>query len=813
MQPIPETIDTLRAQQRQLVIGDRRAQMFPGGGGELPLPDGFRRAKTPNGDVFHFDPKRIKLSEILKASKAGRENDILDLGPFTKQESVLRAQTGDPPVCIVERSPDGTELRASAATKSTAPAQIAVMDKAKSDDSTLSLEPPDQTVNMRMADGGSVDAFDPSEFLEFKTSGAPSTNRTAAAIEGILSGASANFRDEIYGASEASGLPGWLGGFRAPIGAARLGYEYLRGQPGEATERYQQGRDVARSAQKAAEEQFPGTYLTGQIGGALAAPIGVASAATTSARMAQGLKSGAIYGGLSGVGEGEGVEDAVKKGVTGTVLGGAIGLAAPAVIGGAGLALGSAKDLAGKVASPLRGASNVEGEASRRVSSALARDAKSGDVLTPAEIEAAQSAGQNLSVIDYGGNATRSLARAARNISPEAETALRNVIEPRFEGQGQRAKEFVESLVGTGANATRTREALEDAASKAREPFYRRAYRDGADGIWDNELRSMMETAPMLEVAAKDAVASIRNKMASGRAMSPLSPSGLPTLELWDQVKRTLDSKYNILKRQGDKEGMADIQAIRSRLIDKLDDATRDETGISSYQVARGVAAELFKASNALEAGEKFVTSKMKNEVAKRALAKMNPEERTLFADGYASALAAKISETPDRRSILNFIARSGPARERMEMALGPEKAKEFEVFMRIEDIMDRARSAVSGNSTTAAQLAAMGLAGGYSYGSGDYLPGAAVIGTILAKKTLNKIDQNVMQRVGELLASQDVKKVREGAQLIARNSRLLDALRKADVPLTKAGAQQSSNAAILIPPGTVPSRSEDAQP
>jgi hypothetical protein len=57
----------------------------------------------------------------------------------------------------------------------------------------------------------------------------PEIGTAGAALEGYLSGASLNWRDEIYGASKASGLPDFLGGFRAPIGAIRLAEEKNRG--------------------------------------------------------------------------------------------------------------------------------------------------------------------------------------------------------------------------------------------------------------------------------------------------------------------------------------------------------------------------------------------------------------------------------------------------------------------------------------------------------------------------------------------------------------------------------------------------------
>ena len=80
----------------------------------------------------------------------------------------------------------------------------------------------------------------------------PQVSQGRAAFEGFLSGASANFRDEFYGASAASGLPEWLGGLRAPVGAARLGYEALAGE-GDATKAYEEGKGRIRGVQHAAQ--------------------------------------------------------------------------------------------------------------------------------------------------------------------------------------------------------------------------------------------------------------------------------------------------------------------------------------------------------------------------------------------------------------------------------------------------------------------------------------------------------------------------------------------------------------------------------
>src|SRR6185436_20934625 len=44
--PVPEAPATLQEQQQQLVQGQRRAQLFPKGTEELPLPEGMKKSRT-----------------------------------------------------------------------------------------------------------------------------------------------------------------------------------------------------------------------------------------------------------------------------------------------------------------------------------------------------------------------------------------------------------------------------------------------------------------------------------------------------------------------------------------------------------------------------------------------------------------------------------------------------------------------------------------------------------------------------------------------------------------------------------------------
>lgn len=136
---IPEIKETLLLQQQQMTSGKRKAQMFPIGTQELDLPDGLERVETPRG-VFHFDPKVIQMEEVVQSSERHMENEILGFGPYNKEDIAKRVKSGEQLFVVTERSPDGVEIKAVAATKSTIPIQLLVLEASKLSDSIVSIE-------------------------------------------------------------------------------------------------------------------------------------------------------------------------------------------------------------------------------------------------------------------------------------------------------------------------------------------------------------------------------------------------------------------------------------------------------------------------------------------------------------------------------------------------------------------------------------------------------------------------------------------------------------------------------------------------
>jgi hypothetical protein len=578
-------------------------------------------------------------------------------------------------------------------------------------------------------------------------------------------------------------------------------------------ERYTENLRRAQQIAKEFEAASPGTSTTAKALGAglsLTAGGAVPGAARvmglTGSLPSMAARSGAFGGAL-------GAADAAVRGedpTSAAAIGAGVGAAAPPVARALGVI---ASPIVQPIAQAIRGARNPEQEAARRVIGAVNRDvAAGGGGVDAAEFAAGRMAGTPTAVMDVGGETTRALARSAANTSPEGRAALTGMIDERFEGQGGRVADWLNRTFHY-PDAAAQQEAIEATARNVNAPRYRRAYDDpGAQGMWDEGFEQMSQ-APEVQAAirkvlpmsrsaaAREGFTPIQNPFhmnpATGRMeLRPMTPQeaarygaapgtlARPNLEFWDRVKRELD--------KGEFGGRDWSRVLRGHL-DEL---------VPAYREARAGAAHFFGAENALEAGQAFVTSKMANPAARAALHRMSDTERQLFQDGFVSRFIERINEMGDRRSVLNFIANTPAARERLMIALGPQRSRELEAMLRVEGIMDLARPAVQGNSTTARQLAELGLAGGvYTVGTGGNVlnpdPTAIMNAALVygAARGKARIDERVARRVAEMLASRDPQVFRNGVRA-ASSETWLDVLRRVDARLAQVAGLSAASAA-----------------
>lgn len=552
---------------------------------------------------------------------------------------------------------------------------------------------------------------------------------------------------------------------------------------------------------------YPGARLAGNFAGAVAtmAPLGGTSLGARAmgitgnsllGRMAASAATNAAIAGADTATHGGSLEDVALSAGIGGAVGGVVP-AAGALLKAGGNAL---RDRVAPTVNAL--VRSPEGEAGRRISAAFARDAQMGGV-NQIDDAAVAANGQDVRLVDRGGETVRALTRSSANQSPEARAVVSDLSSTRFESQGDRALGFLYRVSGGATDDLALRDAIQSKAASVNAPAYRAAYEaPEAQAIWTPGLQNLT-SAPAMRAAIQGAEARGANRAAVDGFKPVVNPfvrqtdgslalrvkadgsKAIPNLQFWDQVKRNLDSRIGMAQRAGDNINAADLMKIKTALVNELDST------VPAYQTARRGAAAFFDAEDALDAGKKFALSNKDLRLAVREFAKMSDTEKEAFRVGFAAQLSDAIKATGDRRNVINRVFGSKAARDKIEVALGPQKFREFEAFVHVETAMDSLRTSL-GNSTTARQLTELGLAGGAGAGVGFYATGdwrGALAGAVLSSAGRYR-ESAVAREVAKLLVSTDPQAAVKATQLALRSPQgmgIVKALSKGVESLVKA--------------------------
>jgi hypothetical protein len=596
--------------------------------------------------------------------------------------------------------------------------------------------------------------------------------------------------------------------------AARTAYEkYAAGDSRPLDEIYDDELKTARGKVKGFQEEHPIASTVSELGGAIA-PALLTRGRSAPGSITRATGRAATVGGAGGAAYGFNTGEGEQNRVTQALTGGAFGLATGAVF--APIVEG-VKMAARPIATAFRSAFRPTDEAARRVAGSIRTDrVRGGQALTDEQIAQARANGQPITNLERGGESTRGLARAAADTSSEARDTLNRTINARIEEQGDRVTRKVRALVGS-TDSSETRDALRQAARRENQPAYARAYAAGDYPLASDEL-NRLAGSQIISTAIRRVIQGRGRDRAIADGAGAFNPpfritedgriervAGIghnsmpayPNLQFWDYVKREADQ---LAKTHGDAADFHIVSQLRDE-IDRL--TTNPKTGISAYQQARRGAKAYFDADDALKAGENFINKSVDWREAQRAFNAMTPSEKKLFGEGFASALVKTVEKTRDRANVVNRIFGSKDARNRIRIALGPEKAKELEAFLRIEAGIDLARNAVQGNSKTARFFfEALGLGVGANVLSGDANitdPQGLIIGAMLAggrrgiKRASGRANQAVNKRVAEMLTSDDPNVFMQGIRLVARTPKYMRRLRDIGAILGIGAGQQGA--------------------
>ena len=121
---------------------------------ELTKKSRYGQQQLQDGRTIQYDrsgPSKLSAAKVKFADENNRLNEILQLGPVSKDEAISRALAGEPGTVVTERTPDGTPVKAAVGTTATAPEQVASLEAAKTPGNVVSVETPEQSIGDRQA--------------------------------------------------------------------------------------------------------------------------------------------------------------------------------------------------------------------------------------------------------------------------------------------------------------------------------------------------------------------------------------------------------------------------------------------------------------------------------------------------------------------------------------------------------------------------------------------------------------------------------------------------------------------------------------
>lgn len=256
-------------------------------------------------------------------------------------------------------------------------------------------------------------------------------------------------------------------------------------------------RSGAQARRRGRAEADPVASISGNLAGS----IGTLGAAGTipAAAEALGLTGAKLLPTMAAAGAstyGLGVGDSLARGasaqqaLTENIVPSLVSAAIPA----AGAAVKAAgRGINDNIVRPIMTAANRDNEAIRRIGAAIGMDRAAGQGMSGADEAVARQAGAEVVNADRFGSATRSLARTASNISPEAKGAFEELTQQRFFTQGGRAVNFVKQLMGGATDDLKLQDMLRTGAKVANKAAYDTAYASPqAKAIWTPEVRNLM---------------------------------------------------------------------------------------------------------------------------------------------------------------------------------------------------------------------------------------------------------------------------------------------------------------------------------
>lgn len=580
-------------------------------------------------------------------------------------------------------------------------------------------------------------------------------------LDSAINGLTAGWGDEAAGLL--GGAADWLG----------LGPE---GSKGTFSGGYDRVTSNIRNSMKDYQDRHPYLAAGAEIAGSLPTmliPGGAAmKGASLPAKVAGGIAAGAAYGGLYGAGNAsDGLSNRIAGAAEGAAMGGATGGILPVV--------GRAVKVAGKpVVDAVFARTNAPGYAATKVADRLA-DAGLSTQEAADRITRAGANGQSMSLMDVGGDGIRRLGRTIVNTNGPGGTRLSTQANLGAMAQGDRVKAAIsEVLANPNADYQAAKNGIMDARSSAAKPLYDLAYKQPVP--YTRELEDLLKTP-----AGKAALASAKQNTANRREpwqqwFASIDDDGnildmrrVPDTRALDEVKRVLDRMVEDAKAPADGSPFAKaratpksiaIQSVRDDLVDFL------RTNNTTYARASDKALSNIQADEAIEFGRnalsmdpRIVARRMGQPSAGRDRV-LTDGQKELARIGVAEALRDKIDNAGfTHNALLKFFSTREQIARIRPFFRSEQDWRWFRQAMFNEARKRKSYNALTGNSTTAKQLADMQEAGqlGEMAGAAVQAARGGVVSAALSVlqsslRRLSGLTPRTADEMAKLIASRD---------------------------------------------------------
>ncbi len=483
---------------------------------------------------------------------------------------------------------------------------------------------------------------------------------------------------------------------------------------------FQDNLDRTRAAEASAKDYAPGTFLGGEIMGAVTSTAGAAPYAVGKSLLGTALRGmgiGAAEGTLYGAGTGEGVQGRVKGAAETAVLGGILGAAFP-------FATTGVKNAYRAVSNPIASALNLgnASRAERAIASTVRGSGKTLDDIT-ADVAAAAADGQpQFRTVDALGRSGQRRASGIVRAGGDTADEMGDFLANRQAAQGERVSEFVEDafdLRGTTAqkaqetvkkNRKKVADELFDKAAKDAKPVDVRSAVSMLDDTIDNMTNSGIKPPRVVKEFQK-----LRAKLAGKtKEGNPTTLSDYKSvLTIWREVRETIDDAY----RNGKGDIGEALKPIRDSLQSSLEESSdlyRSATDL--YRVGSSVV-------DAFDEGAQMATrGRAKDNVA--SFAGLTAQEQRAARMGYGD----KVLDQLERNA--------SPTANKAKPLTSPKRAAEAQAVANDPELLARrlnregtmwgTQNRALGGSRTADNLADMEGAERLAAGTGGILRSAA---------------------------------------------------------------------------------------